>query len=227
MFVFNPSPLLKTAFFSTIMHVGVVAGFVVVSGINTVLPHRPHQTPSANKVATKPVSVMFVSKAPSVKSAEPKIKTVSKRPIEPIKAVPKVSKQALKSTRQNLTSASNVKPQNRVMKTTGDTHGDIQQVVSIEHIPKHNAFMPDPIYPVSARRRHQTGLVVIRFHRELNGQTKDVMIYESSGIKSLDQSAMDAVRQWKIPFEKGVETHQDAVRLKQSNWISVPIRFVL
>lgn len=79
---------------------------------------------------------------------------------------------------------------------------------------------PKPRYPPIARRRRQEGVVVLSVSVNASGEPVEVEIETSSGASSLDEAAVEAVRQWR--FEPGLR-EGEAV----SSRVEVPIRFEL
>ncbi|MDR3535407.1 MAG: energy transducer TonB [Acetobacteraceae bacterium] len=55
-----------------------------------------------------------------------------------------------------------------------------------------------PIYPEDAVRRGQRGAVLVLIHVSPEGLTAGTDILQSSGVASLDQAALDAVRGWRF-----------------------------
>ncbi|MBI4563368.1 MAG: TonB family protein [Planctomycetes bacterium] len=54
--------------------------------------------------------------------------------------------------------------------------------------------MPHPKYPTSSRRRGEEGEVVITFEVTAAGAVRNPVVAKSSGYRSLDEAALDAVR---------------------------------
>lgn len=80
---------------------------------------------------------------------------------------------------------------------------------------------PAPAYPLIARRRAQQGTVTLRVLVAADGAVKRVELLQSSGVDSLDDSALETVRtRWRF-----VPAHRDAVAVE--SWVVVPIRFTL
>ncbi len=79
---------------------------------------------------------------------------------------------------------------------------------------------PEPIYPESARRRHQEGLVLLVVKVTAQGHAGSVEIKKSSGFSALDDAAMEAVRDWDLnPLRIGA--------LAFESEIVVPVHFKL
>lgn len=79
---------------------------------------------------------------------------------------------------------------------------------------------PKPRYPPIARRRRQEGVVLLAVSVDASGNPVTIEIQTSSGVSSLDEAAVDAVRHWE--FEPGVLEGR-AVPSR----VEVPIRFEL
>lgn len=79
---------------------------------------------------------------------------------------------------------------------------------------------PAPAYPAISRRMGQTGRVLLHVFVNGDGQPEKVEIKKSSGYQRLDQSALDAVRNWRfVPARDG--GHAIA------SWVMIPIIFKL
>lgn len=79
---------------------------------------------------------------------------------------------------------------------------------------------PPPDYPAFAQRQGWEGKVLLRVHVLASGKPDKVEIKQSSGRKTLDESALTAVRNWTfIPSKRG-NTAIDG-------WATVPIEFKL
>ncbi len=60
-----------------------------------------------------------------------------------------------------------------------------------------------PRYPIYARKMHQEGVVIVTAEVLTDGSATDVRMAASSGIKLLDEAALEAVKQWRfIPAKK-------------------------
>lgn len=79
---------------------------------------------------------------------------------------------------------------------------------------------PSPDYPAFAQRQGWEGKVLLRVHVLASGKPDKVELKQSCGRKTLDESAMSAVRNWTfIPSKRG-STAIDG-------WATVPIEFKL
>lgn len=77
---------------------------------------------------------------------------------------------------------------------------------------------PPPSYPQRARRLKQQGTVLLDVRVTTGGMPASIRIQQSSGYESLDDAALQAVRQWRfIPARRGTE-------LVEANVI-IPVRF--
>ncbi|MES2337257.1 MAG: energy transducer TonB [Pseudomonadota bacterium] len=54
-----------------------------------------------------------------------------------------------------------------------------------------------PSYPVEARRKRETGTVVLRLVLSPEGRIASIVVHRSSGVDVLDKAALDAVRKWR------------------------------
>jgi len=77
-----------------------------------------------------------------------------------------------------------------------------------------------PEYPPEARRRGQSGRVVLRVTIETDGTVSEAMIARSSGYEALDAAALRAVRTWKF-----TPAHVDGAAIRSG--ADVPVEFVL
>jgi protein TonB len=79
---------------------------------------------------------------------------------------------------------------------------------------------PEPVYPESARRRRQEGLVLLAVTVTTQGRVSHIEVNKSSGFFLLDDAALQAVRDWEFePARIG------SVALESQ--IGVPVRFEL
>jgi len=79
---------------------------------------------------------------------------------------------------------------------------------------------PAPRYPRDAYRRGESGTVLLRVHVGADGEPRDIDLVNSSGSRSLDRAAVDAVERWRFaPAMRGETPVEGSVQ--------VPIEFSL
>jgi periplasmic protein TonB len=79
---------------------------------------------------------------------------------------------------------------------------------------------PKPHYPGIARSRHWEGLVLLRVYVTPDGRCGNLNVARSSGHDVLDETALEAVRNWRfVPAKRGDSAF--------ASWVSVPIEFSL
>lgn len=79
---------------------------------------------------------------------------------------------------------------------------------------------PAPRYPRDAYRRGEAGTVLLRVHVGADGEPRNIDLVNSSGSRSLDRAAVDAVRRWRFAPAMRGETPVDGT-------VQVPIEFAL
>lgn len=162
-----------------------------------------------------------------------------KKAIKESKIVPKIEKQRIApviSTKANSLSKTIETPipekhiEENIVKNT-DVKNEIIKPKATEEkletaavvLPSYNADYlqnPQPKYPIVSRKIGEEGKVVLRVFVEKDGSAKIVEIKISCGYARLDESAMNAVREWKfVPGKKGDEAI--------ATWVNVPIIFKL
>jgi len=99
----------------------------------------------------------------------------------------------------------------------GDAVSNMQVIQEAVPLYKNN---PPPSYPRAARKRGWQGTVVLSVFVGEAGQVENLWVLNSSGYNLLDNSAVNAVRNW--VFEPGMKGNK-----KVSMWVKVPIRFQL
>lgn len=99
---------------------------------------------------------------------------------------------------------------------TGKKKTTVIPVIRNVHIINQNP----PTYPTRARRLGQQGIVLLHVLVTADGRTKDLKVVSSSGFKSLDRSALKAVKTWTFASsQKGGEPI--------AAWAEVPVQFIL
>jgi len=77
-----------------------------------------------------------------------------------------------------------------------------------------------PVYPEIARVRGYEGIVLVSAEVLPNGRVGEIKIRKSSGYAILDQSALRAVKPWKLePARKSGNPF--------TAWVELPIKFIL
>ena len=56
---------------------------------------------------------------------------------------------------------------------------------------------PKPVFPMSSRRKHESGTVVLRVVVDEEGRVDQISVQRSSGFAALDEAALSAVRRWR------------------------------
>ena len=103
----------------------------------------------------------------------------------------------------------------------GDGGNDVAYMVGTPGIvPPGYASTPQPRYPASAKSRGEQGTVFLKVEILVNGRVGFAEVAESSGYKSLDDAALEAVKRWRFkPAMKGTKA---VICLAQ-----IPVRFEL
>lgn len=79
---------------------------------------------------------------------------------------------------------------------------------------------PKPRYPESARRNGKEGRVLLRVLVNEEGRSASVEVNRSSGVESLDQAALEAIKRWRFsPARLGNRPVE--------SWVRIPIDFRL
>jgi TonB family protein len=100
----------------------------------------------------------------------------------------------------------------------GGMGGASDRIVSLA-VPKYreNAY---PRYPMLARSRGEEGVVLISAEVLANGKVGRLGIKKTSGFRLLDQSALEAVKNWR--FEPARR-----IGIPVTVWVEIPVRFAL
>ncbi|WP_053106449.1 energy transducer TonB [Thiopseudomonas alkaliphila] len=172
-------------------------------------------SPATAKVQSKPV----VKPAPAApKAAEPKLKTAERQERVNHAAVPRsVAQSTQLITTHRAGRAPTAAALNSVSAKTSTPATPIEvlsQQPRFKHQPK------SPVYPASAKRKNQQGQVLVEVRLTAQGQQQELRIIQSSGVSSLDQAALNAVRGWQfLP-----ELRQG---LPVASRVQVPVNFTL
>lgn len=88
------------------------------------------------------------------------------------------------------------------------------------HEPAFLAPPRPPVYPAQAKRRNQQGVVLVEVRLDEYGKLVELKLLRSSGVESLDRSAMKAVAAWR--FRAEIEDGQPV-----PSRVHIPIEFAL
>jgi periplasmic protein TonB len=77
---------------------------------------------------------------------------------------------------------------------------------------------PEPPYPKMARKRGYQGTVILSVLVNKEGRAENLWVFESSGYNILDNTAIDAVKEWLFEPGKQGDTPVDM-------WVQVPVKF--
>jgi protein TonB len=92
--------------------------------------------------------------------------------------------------------------------------------VEVDEPPRKVATNPPPPYPADAYQRRLQGRVILEVHITALGTVESLSVVQTSGVASLDQSALDTVRAWRFePARRGGSP--------VSSVVNVPVRFEL
>ena len=167
---------------------------VVNQPITPPLPPKEVTKPKPDKPKVKP------KPKPKPKPAETAVKPVETAKEEPVSAPPAAS------APQTLNHAAPAAPRN-------DTFVQADSYAAYLNNPK-------PDYPLMARQRKWQGTVVLRVYVSADGRAQQVVLQTSCGHEMLDESALDAVKEWRfVPAKRG--------DIAEASWVSVPIVFRL
>ncbi|WP_372771623.1 energy transducer TonB [Pseudoalteromonas sp.] len=96
----------------------------------------------------------------------------------------------------------------------------VDELVELDKPTLFKSPRPELIYPLKAKRRGHQGVSLLAIELDKKGNIVKLSVVKSSGYKSLDQAAINNVKQWQFhPFKQG----QQAVRAR----FTVPIEFKL
>lgn len=168
--------------------------------------------PRATQVIDRPIDPPITrTEVPSVERQPVETKPVTERRKQPVRPVPlpRTGPQPVELPDEPVEEVSQPTPA-----------AAPQSVGTTETTPARSLQNPSPLYPADAVRRGIEGVVTLRVTIGANGLVKSVEIARSSGHRILDNSALDAVRNW----EFDPASRED----KPVEWTArLPIRFRL
>ena len=191
----RPLPLREESSPVDLNLVAVTPEAVVEPSPLTEPPHRPDPTPMPT-----PEPAAIPTPDPSLPESAPPVEPPTPQPPHPsIPAIAKPSRPPTAAGRSN-----------NVAARTGS--------VTTAH-PRYRSN-PPPEYPVEARRLHQEGVVILGVEVSADGRPSNVRIKHGSGVRVLDQAALEAVQKWTFePARIG--------GLPIASTVDIPLRFTL
>lgn len=171
-------------------------------------------SPATAKVQPKPV----VKPAPAPKAAEPKLKTAERQERVNHAAAPR---SVVQSTQPINTHRAGRAPTAAALNSaSAKTSTPATPIEVLSQQPRFKHQPKPPVYPASAKRKNQQGQVLVEVRLTAQGQQQELRIIQSSGVSSLDQAALNAVRGWQfLP-----ELRQG---LPVASRVQVPVNFTL
>lgn len=209
-------------------HALAIAGAIVLhSGIAAwaMQPTAPVVIPEQQIIQISMVAPSIVQQKPTPtpiieKQATPKIPPREKGMVK-VKPKQEVVKKVEKP-KEKAEPVKAVKQQAQTQMTTGLAAPDAEQTKSALTEPVAADYLnnPPPQYPAKARLRKEQGTVLLDVYVSTSGAAKSVAVGHSSGVKTLDDAALAAVKQWKfVPARRGSEIVEAKVL--------VPVKFRL
>lgn len=177
---------------------------------------------------TKTEKIEFLNKPEKLKQINTDSEQQEKRPVEQVANntseqdddVEELEVSQLKDLTKNETKTNKPVITPEVISTT-DT---VAVNNGFDHIPTmsepryRKAFPPE--YPRLAKKRGQQGLVLLRAKIDQKGEVEMVEILQSSGVKSLDNRALETVEQW-LFYPYTIEDEPTVA------WVNIPVDFTL
>jgi len=161
-------------------------------------PAKPAAPPPPQEKKPEPKPKKVNPPKPVVKKPPPVVQKAADfpafEPFEPFKPdVPAASSNSTASSSASATSSSS----NTSSSNSAPAFTEANFKANYAHNPK-------PAYPAIARSRNWQGKVLLRVKVSAKGLTESVSVETSSGHEMLDESAMEAVKQWRfIPAKRG------------------------
>jgi len=168
-------------------------------GVGASAPPKPVVRPQPKRTETPPVE----------RNTRPAVDETPTRSVPELPAADAAPAVAAAEVQRQSASAVNVREE-----TTDDPVSDEPEMVSASQLNRTTYVGPE--YPRNARRRNQTGSVDLTFTVGTDGSVHDVTVLRSEPAELFDQSAIDAVEQWRFEpvIENGVAVEKrTAVRL--------------
>ncbi len=234
---------MRRLLFAAIAAVGIHGLLFVWDFDLTVVPHRSEPEPRAlnmilispapAKPAVKPVEHPRDS-LPRVPVSPPRKKKASK-PVQPVQKPPPAPTSIERRSEESITVSEAQPPPSpppvaasdpprpgpsvRSDSETAASGSENLSNVVREAVPMYRSNTR-PSYPRWARKRGWQGTVMLEILVDVEGRTKDIRVYKSSGYDVLDEAAATAAKKWMfVPGMRG----DSSVEM----WVRVPVSFEL
>ncbi len=174
-------------------------------------PVAEQKTPTRTQSALKELPAKAVASAPE----KPPLHVAKTEVQQQLPAL-----QELKNSRAGETRRASEKPlvTERAQQTAQAELSVTKEVVSTQ--PRFARTPAAPVYPALARRRQQQGTVWVDVRLDAQGRQIGLQVLRSSGVKSLDQAALTAVKQWQFLPER-----QNGIGVPSR--VHIPIEFAI
>lgn len=173
-------------------------------------PVVEQKTPTRTQSALKELPAKAVASAPE----KPPLHVAKTEVQQQLPAL-----QELKNSRAGETRRASEKPLvTERAQQTAQAELSVTKVVSTQ--PRFARTPAAPVYPALARRRQQQGTVWVDVRLDAQGRQIGLQVLRSSGVKSLDQAALTAVKQWQFLPER-----QNGIGVPSR--VHIPIEFAI
>jgi len=205
--------------------VGVISGQDIEQGKTSTSKNAAKPKSTSEEISEPKVALQ---KKPAIESVKKNNKNVIQK--ETVKTAKKETKSANESEQDPTSEA--LKKDNSKKGTETASAGQEGKPTKIQTQASTNAgsnhalaypdynFNPKPKYPRTARKRGYEGEVKLKVLVLENGRVGKIEVVRPSGYQILDQSALEAVKNW--IFVPGKENGKEV-----SSWVTVPITFQL
>lgn len=217
------SPSLRSLSSTQCFGLAAIFHLVLFGGINGSLRNSPAY--AMGQRGTEPVSIELVSAGPPAPpEAAPEARIAEQKKEEfvqpsrketPKKARPrKVEQPPIQQTNPISSPSQTISGTAPGQSTSnGSALGEAKSIGAPDYL-----VNPPPPYPLSARRRKQEGLVLLLVHITSQGSVTELNLKASSGIDSLDNAALEAVKRWKF-------RPSTIAGMPVADVVEVPVRF--
>jgi periplasmic protein TonB len=181
-------------------------------------------TPQHLSVSRSVLVSLSYRQTPAAPTAAPDKPDTASRPIAPAPPQPRTAQPQKEPARQSRQIDVPADKQNSIheaaQRSNVSQEAGISAVGSMREAVPLYKINPPPRYPAAARRRGAQGTVILNVHIDEQGRVADLWLFESSGHRSLDTAAIEAVTGWR--FEPGMHGDRPVAM-----WVRIPVRFEL